>query len=424
MTVPWKALVLLISFCHFVFESWLTLRQMRALRETKVPPLLADKLDQDTVTKSHSYKQAKARLSLARGLWGQFINAMIIYFDALPWLWNTTGSLLDGSTLAVATNTNRSILFALCYMWFSDCVYLPFRIYDTFVVEDVFGFNRQTPGLFFCDFIKIQALNSAILAPSLALFLEITARTGKHFALYVWLGAAAVQALVITLDPILFTPLFISLRPLSEESRLVHQVQALAAKVGFPLHRMYVSDDSKRSAHSNAYFYGFPWQMQIVVQDTLFQKASTNEILAIITHELGHWKYQHSSKLFLIQQVNLFVIFLSFAAFAGRSDLYHSFGFHSDTPLIAGFVLFYKVLLPVNSLLQLLHNAVCRGFEFTADRFAKDSGQGHELARALISLQAQNLGGVHNDYLYACYHHSHPGLVERLSHLGIKQKLK
>ncbi|PMB70930.1 CAAX prenyl protease 1 [Beauveria bassiana] len=370
---------------------------MRALRETTVPPLLADKLEQDTVTKSHSYKQAKARLSLARGVWGQFINAVIIYFDALPWLWNTTGSLLGGSALAVATNTNRSILFALCYMWFSDCVYLPFRIYYTFVVEDVFDFNRQTPGLFFYDFIKIQALNSAILAPSLALFLEITARTGKHFALYVWLGAAAVQALVITLDPILFTPLFISLRPLSEESRLVHQVQALAAKVGFPLHRMYVSDDSKRSAHSNAYFYGFPWKMQIVVQDTLFQKASTNEILAIITHEL---------------------------AFAGRSDLYHSFGFHSDAPLIAGFALFYKVLLPVNSLLQLLHNAVCRGFEFTADRFAKDSGQAHELARALISLQAQNLGAVHNDYLYACYHHSRPGLVERLSHLGIKQKLK
>ncbi|ATY61201.1 prenyl protease Ste24 [Cordyceps militaris] len=419
MALPWKALVLLISFCHFVFESWLTLRQVRALRDTAVPPRLADKLAPQTVTESHSYKQAKAKLSLATGAWGQLINATIICFDALPWLWDTIGS---GQAPAAAASTNRSIVFALCYMWFCNCVYLPVQVYDTFVVEAAFGFNRQTPGLFLRDFVKIQALNSVLLAPSLALFLGIVARTGNSFALYVWLGAAAIQALIITLDPILFTPLFNSLRPLADE-RLVPRVEALAARVGFPLQRVYVSDNSKRSAHSNAYFYGFPWQMQIVVQDTLLQKASAEEITAIIAHELGHWKYHHSSKLFLIQQVNLFVIFLAFAAFAGRSDLYHSFGFHSEEPIIAGFVLFYKVLLPVNSLLQLLYNAVCRRYEFSADRFAKDAGQGHELARALIKLHTQNLGAVHNDYLYACYHHSHPSLVERLSHLGIKEKI-
>lgn len=105
----------------------------------------------------------------------------------------------------------------------------------------------------------------------------------------------------MTLDPVLFTPLFNSLRPLADD-KLLPKVQALAATVGFPLRRVYVSDNSKRSAHSNAYFYGFPWQMQVVVQDTLLHKASADEITAVIAHELGHWKYQHSSKLFLIQQ--------------------------------------------------------------------------------------------------------------------------
>ncbi|OAA36190.1 CaaX prenyl protease Ste24 [Beauveria brongniartii RCEF 3172] len=359
--LPWKALVLLISLCHFVFESWLTLRQLRILaRPPSVPSVLADKLDRDTVTNSQSYKHAKAKLSLATGLWGQLINVAIIYLDALPWLWDAVGGL----TPALASNTSRSIVFTLCYMWFYNCAYLPCQVYSTFVVEAAFGFNRQTPGLFVRDFLKIQTLNSLLLAPSLALFLAIVARTGSNFALYVWLGAAGIQALIVTLNPVLFTPLFTSLRPLADDSLLPK--------------RVYVSDDSKRSAHSNAYFYGFPWQMQIVVQDTLLHKASADEITA----------------------VNLFIISLSFAAFAGRPDLYRSFGFRADeAPVVAGFLLFYKVLAPVNSVLQLLHNAVCRGYEFTADRFAKDAGQGSELASALIKLQAQNLGAVQNDAL-------------------------
>ncbi len=121
--------------------------------------------------------------------------------------------------------------------------------------------------------------------------------------------------------------------------------------------------------------------------------------------------------------MNLFVIFLSFAAFAGSPDLYRSFGFQSEAPIIAGFVLFYKLLLPVGSLLQLLQNTVCRGYEFSADRFAKDMGQGRQLASALVKLHTQNLGAVHSDYLYACYHHSHPSLTERLTQLGVKEKL-
>lgn len=301
MTIPWKVFILVISFCHFAFESWLTLRQVAALQQATLPRLLVSELDGNTLRKSHAYKQAKARLSLVSGLWWLCVNGIMIYFDMLPWLWNSTGSVLERS-IPAATSTSRAVLFALCYMWLHSCIHLPTQVYDTFVVEGTFGFNRQTPGLFLRDFIKIQVLNSIILASSVALFLAIVARTGDNFAFYVWLGAAGIQALLITLDPILFTPLFNSLRPLEDEN-LLPMVRSLAFKVGFPLHRMYVSDSSKRSAHSNAYFDGFPWQMQVVLQDTLLQKGSSNEIISIIAHELGHWKFQHSAKLFLLQQV-------------------------------------------------------------------------------------------------------------------------
>lgn len=112
-----------------------------------------------------------------------------------------------------------------------------------------------------------------------------------------------------------------------------------------------------------------------------------------------------------------------FAIFSNHSDLYRSFGFYSEAPIIAGFILFYRVLLPVNSILHFIHNSICRGYEYTADRFAKELGQGHELASALIKLHTDNLGVVSNDWLYACYYHSHPSLMERLTHLGIKEKL-
>lgn len=308
MTTPWKTYVLLISACQFTFEAWLNIRQFHALKKIAVPRIVSENLDKHTVEKSHAYKREKTKLSLASGLWGQVINFLVIYFDGLPWLWDAMGQWLGGSGLFTPTDTSRSIAFAVGYLWFSNCVFLPVQLYDTFVIESTFGFNKQTPGLFLCDFLKIQALNAAILAPSLALFLAIVARTGDSFAFYVWLGMTVIQALIITLDPILFTPLFNTLRPITDD-KLLPKVQALATKAGFPLNRLYVSDSSKRSAHSNAYFYGFPWQMQVVVQDTLLQKHSSDEITAVIAHEFGHWKSQHSAKSFLMQQVCFFLSF-------------------------------------------------------------------------------------------------------------------
>lgn len=297
----WKTAVLVVSFCYFVAESWIIARQLRALEKANVPRLPARELDEETFRTSHEYKRAKARLSLASGLWSQIIGAVLIVFDVLPWLWTSLGDLLDRWPLA-ATNTGHSIVFALCYLWFYNVIYLPIQLYGIFVIEAEFGFNRQTPGLFFRDFIMVQALNSVLLAPTLALILFIIDKTGDTFAVYVWLGTALIQALIVTLDPILFTPLFNTLRPLTDKS-ILPKLKALAAEVGFPLHRLYVSDSSRRSAHSNAYFYGFPWQMQLVIQDTLLEKASADVIVAVVTHELGHWKHQHSAQPFLIQQV-------------------------------------------------------------------------------------------------------------------------
>jgi STE24 endopeptidase len=170
------------------------------------------------------------------------------------------------------------------------------------VLEEKFGFNKQTPKLFFTDLIKQQILTIVFGSPILCGFLKIIQVTGSGFFYYLWLFSVVVQVFAITLYPILILPLFNKLSPL-EEGELKTGVEALARKLKFPLNHLYVIDGSKRSSHSNAYFYGLPWKKHIVIYDTLIEENETEEVVAVLAHELGHWSLSHTTKLLGISQV-------------------------------------------------------------------------------------------------------------------------
>jgi STE24 endopeptidase len=152
------------------------------------------------------------------------------------------------------------------------------------------------------DTIKTQVLIAVLGSPILAGFLKIVSYFGDNFFYYVWLFILGVQAFMITVYPIAILPLFNKLTPL-EDGKLKTEVEALAAKLNFPLKHLYVIDGSKRSAHSNAYFYGLPWSKHIVIYDTLIEKSSVDEVVAVLAHELGHWKEGHTTKQFIVSQV-------------------------------------------------------------------------------------------------------------------------
>lgn len=170
------------------------------------------------------------------------------------------------------------------------------------MLEEKFGFNKQTPKLFITDRIKSLGLTVVLTPPILAAFLAIIQKTGKQFFYYLWLFGAGLQMFMITVWPIFITPLFNKLTPL-EPGKLKTSVEALAAKLKFPLTELYVIDGSKRSAHSNAYFFGLPWKKHIVIYDTLIEKSETEEVTAVLAHELGHWSLGHTTRLFGISQV-------------------------------------------------------------------------------------------------------------------------
>ncbi|KAG6153895.1 hypothetical protein E4U25_004918 [Claviceps purpurea] len=419
---PWRKLILGFSIGQYVFESFLTLRQYRVLQSTKPPAVLAKEISQETFDKSQAYGRAKAQFEIISGLWAQIQNVAFIQYDVLPKLWSLTGDLLlRWAPARFSGEISHSIVFVLSFIVIQQVLSMPTRVYNTFVLEEKFGFNKQTPALFITDMVKTNLLTFALVPPILAAFLKIIQKTGNQFVFYLWVFAAGLQLFTTTAYPIFIQPLFNKLSPL-EEGELKTKVNGLAAAHKFPLQDLFVIDGSKRSAHSNAYFYGLPWKKHIVIYDTLIEKTDTDEIIAILAHELGHWKLGHTTRLFGIGQAHLLYVFSLFSVFLNNKSLYNAFGFYSQYPIIIGFILFSDALSPMDTVIKLLLNILSRKFEFEADDFAKSLGFRSELASSLIKLHAQNLSTMDADWMYASYHFSHPHLSERLKALDWKPK--
>ena len=349
-----------------MFEGLLSLRQYQILKQTKPPKVLEGEVSQEVFDKSQAYGRAKAKFGFVSGLYAQIQNYAIIYYDLLPRLWALTGIWL---TRYVPQKYGGEILHTLIFLFTfnvgTTILNLPIDYFSAFVLEEKFGFNKQTVKLWIVDMLKSQALIVIFGAPLLSGFLAIVQKTGNSFFYYLWLFAIGVQLFGITVYPILILPLFNKLSPL-EPGSLKTGVEGLAKRLDFPLKELYVIDGSKRSAHSNAYFYGLPWKKHIVIFDTLIEKSETEEVIAVLGHELGHWKLGHTTKLFGIAQFHMFYIFALFSAFINNRSLYQSFGFHKEFPIIIGFILFSDALAPMDTVVKLLMNILSRTFEFQA----------------------------------------------------------
>ncbi|KAI4244538.1 MAG: hypothetical protein L6R40_003005 [Gallowayella cf. fulva] len=421
---PWKRLIIGFQITQYLFEGFLSSRQYKVLQQTKPPRTLEGEIKQETFDKSQAYGRAKAQFGFVSGLYSQVQNFGTIYYDVLPKLWDLTGIwLYRYSPKGFTGEIVHTIIFFFTYNLITTLINLPISYYSTFVLEEKFGFNKSTVKLWVTDLLKGQALGVALGVPLLSAFLAIIQKTGNSFFFYLFLFGIGVQMFAITIYPIAILPLFNKLSPL-EEGALKTGVEGLAKRLEFPLNSLFVIDGSKRSAHSNAYFYGLPWKKHIVIYDTLIEKSETEEVVAVLSHELGHWSLSHTTKLFGIAQFHMFYIFALFSVFINNGSLYQSFGFHTEFPIIIGFILFSEALAPMDTVVKLLMNILSRKFEFEADEFAVKLGYSTELAKSLIKLQIQNLSTMDADWMYASYHFSHPILPERLGALGWSSREK
>lgn len=345
----------------------------------------------------------------------------------------------------------RSIMFCVLAMAFNNVVGLPLSLYSTFCLEQRHGFNNQTLGFFIKDFIKKIFVSLIITSPIVGLIVKIVQAGGPYFFLWLWIFCFVVLMFLMTIYPMLIAPLFDKYTPL-KDGPLRSRIEALAARISFPLTKLYVVEGSKRSAHSNAYLYGFFNNKRIVLYDTLIKGyvsenpkpedkkedekkdeapkeekgCDDEEIEAVLGHELGHWKLNHVVKNIVISQANLFVIFMLFAFFYRNTAIYRAFGFplaSKETPILLGLIIVLQFLLQIfNTVMGYLMNVLSRLFEFQADEFAAQLGYGKFLKSALIKLNKDNLGFPVSDSLYSAWHHSHPTLLQRLAAIDHMKK--
>ncbi|KAI8327388.1 peptidase family M48-domain-containing protein [Blakeslea trispora] len=418
-TLDYKQFVLGFSCAVYGFEQYLNYRQYNRYLMRQRPSELTDIVTEEDFKKAQAYNLDKSRFGFIENLYKQTETVLMLHYDALPAIWNYAGQLLFSLTgYGPDYQILHSLVFLTVFSLISTITTTPFSLYSAFVIEEKHGFNKQTLGLFFMDMLKSQLIMAVLMFPFMSAFIWIIQSTGDNFYLYVWGIAMLFQLLIITVYPNYIQPLFNKLTPL-EEGELRSQIEQLAARIEFPLKKLYVIDGSKRSGHSNAYFYGFGKNKHIVLYDTLIEHSSHDEICAVLAHELGHWKMGHTLKLLTVNQFYLLSIFWLFSFFIHNHKIYHDFGFQT-TPTLIGFLLFQFIQSPFESVVGFLFHVYQRKNEYEADAYALHLGYASTLRSALIKLSVKNLGGFNVDPLYSAWNHSHPSLVERLNALGVK----
>ncbi|KAF7324614.1 CAAX prenyl protease [Mycena kentingensis (nom. inval.)] len=435
--IPWKLYVQGMSWAVTLFESYLLLRQYPLYSKTAPPPALKDHISTTEFEKSQKYGKDKAKFALFSGLYKQLLDSALIHFGFYAWAWKAAGMALAKVGFGEEYQILQSIGFVFVLFFVSSLPTIPLSVYSTFVLEEKYGFNKTTPGLFVADLVKGWAIGAVLIAPFLWAFLRIFNWAGDRFVPWLMMFILAFQLVMVILYPMVIQPLFNKLSPL-RTGDLRARIETLASKLKFPLKHLYEIDGSKRSAHSNAYFFGLPWSKHIVIFDTLIEQSSAEEVEAVLAHELGHWYYAHPTKMLAVSQLHVFSILALFTAFLHAPPLLLSFDFPkaiaARPPTIVAFLLFQMILTPLEAFVSIGMHAMSRKFEWEADRFAcelqdklddlKMADMGDRLGRALITLHVKNLSTVWVDWMYSAYHHSHPTLTERLKALEAFQSAR
>jgi STE24 endopeptidase len=402
-------------------SALIILYEAQALKNTTPPKEVKHLYTKDECEKKASYQQDKLRFSIVHSLVDTVINFAMLLRGYYPYSWSVAGALI--SYFGWEGEIKQSISWVLLLTVISSFMSLPWSIYSTFHIEAKHGFNKTTPMTFVTDFMKSMVLTFVIAPPIIAGIVYILLHTGPAMAMYLWSFMFVLSLVMLTIYPILIAPLFNKYTPL-EEGSLRTKIEDLASSLSFPLKKLFVVDGSKRSAHSNAYMYGFFKNRRIVLYDTLIQQCDEDQVTAVLAHELGHWKLGHTIFLFISTQVILGAQMGLFAALRGAPGLYESFGFigSGNQPALAALVLFQMIIGPLDEFLGLLNNMVSRMFEFQADAFGVQLGKGKHLKEALCILDKENKGPPNVDPWYSTYHYSHPPLPERLKAISAKEK--
>jgi STE24 endopeptidase len=395
---------------------WLARRHIRHVlgHREQVPAEFAEKIPLSAHRKAADYTVAKTRF----GLWSALWNTLVL-----------TGFTLLGGLQAMSTallhlagpGMVHQILLIVAFAVVSGALDLPFSYYRQFVLEERFGFNKMTVGLWIVDAIKGAAIGAVIGLPLLWVVLTLMDKTGALWWLYAWLVWSGFQLLMMVLYPTVIAPLFNKFTPLTDD-KLKDRIEGLMTRVGFAAKGLFVMDGSKRSAHGNAYFSGFGANKRIVFFDTLLSRLAPEEIEAVLAHELGHFKLKHIIKRIAV----LFALSLAFLALLGwlKTQVWFYTGL-GVMPLLgqsndAMALLLFSLVLPVFTFpFSPLTSITSRKHEFEADAFAASHSDARDLVSALVKMYEDNASTLTPDPIHSAFYDSHPPASVRIRQLRL-----
>jgi STE24 endopeptidase len=409
------AAMLLLSL---LVKFWLASRQIRhvARHREQVPAAFAGLVGLDAHRKAADYTRAKARLGLLELALG---GAVLLGWTLLGGL-----DLLNHALLALLgpdRGLMQPVALVACFAVINGLIDLPMGAYQTFVLEQRFGFNRMTVRLWLADLLRGSALGALIGLPLVTLVLWLMGAAGAWWWLWTWAVWMGFNLLILFIYPTFIAPLFNRFQPLDDD-HLRQRVTALMARCGFRASGLFVMDGSRRSAHANAYFTGFGAARRVVFFDTLLQKLTPEEVEAVLAHELGHFKHRHIAQRIVL----MFGVSLAGLSLLGwlstRAWFYTGLGVTPNmngTPNDALALLLFLLVAPVFTfVLGPVFAALSRRNEFEADAYAASQSSGQALSSALLKLYEDNAATLTPDPLYVKVYYSHPPASERLARLA------
>jgi len=383
------------------------LLNLRALDEN-LPGEFADAFDDESYRKSQAYTRERTRFGILESTFGLAVFLLFWLLGGFPWLDGLVRGWVEPQVL-------RGLLFISLLVLANAILDLPFEIYATFVLEERYGFNKTTPRTFVADRLKGLLLGALLGLPVLALVLWLFQNLELAW-LYAFLTVTAISLLMSYLAPKWIMPLFNDFKPM-EEGELKSSIEEMAEKCEFPLTEVSVMDGSKRSSKSNAFFTGFGKNKKIALFDTLIEKHSVRELVAVLAHEIGHYQKKHILQGMILSVVQLAVTFYLLSLFLNNESLFAAFGVQ-QTSVYLSLIFFGLLYQPISRILSVCLAVWSRHNEFEADAYAAEvTERPEDLVTALKKLSKDNLSNLTPHPWYVFLNYSHPPVLQRIEAL-------
>lgn len=397
-------IILTIVVISYVFDQLLDYINLKAQR-ADIPTEIESFYDKEKYLTSLAYHKELTNFSFLTSAFGFLLSALMLILGGFGWV-----------DALLAPYIENEILLALAFfgvlMIASDTLTVPFQLYATFVIEEKYGFNKTTVKTFIADKLKGYALSAIIGGLLLSLLIYFIEKIGPDFWIWFSLIAAAFVLFMNMFYTSLILPLFNKLTPL-QDGELKNAIEEFSRKVNFPLDNVFVIDGSKRSKKANAFFSGIGKKKKIVLYDTLIANHTTDELVAVLAHEVGHFKKKHIVWGYALSVLQIVFTLFIMSLMVFNEDLSLALGGNRHA-IHLNLIAFTILFTPISGITGIFMNMLSRKNEFEADAYARESFSGNALSNALKKLSVDSLSNLYPHPLYVFFHYSHPPLLERL----------